>query len=192
MIHYYRVNTDGEIMGAIGCDSRFPSDCDLTDPGCMHPVSIQIRRYSETLPGFDRIVAFNCACSHAETDFCQCAYMKRCDYYADGSTLVEKPTLTILVDGNPRPEMISLSPIVATTGTVMKLKLQAAAPDGHQVEIHNPGSVSIIAETTTLTFNGGETEELSLVVPAHGATGSVLGLSKYVRQFKVQLKGWNA
>ena len=192
MRHFYQVDANGTLLGAAASGGGgFSEDVDLTDPGCMHPLAIDLQRVAAGVPGFDRYVEYLCPCP-GTVGHCQCAYLNLPNYYAEGSSLLEKPLLTVLVDDTPIGDLMNSAPVERVPGTSSTLKLQGDIPDGHQVDVHNAGSILIIPETTTLTFTGGETNVVQLVAPTHAAVGRVVGLSKLVRQFRVQLKGWSA
>jgi hypothetical protein len=189
MRHFFSVDADGVILGSCTAPGGYGDDHDLTDPECAHPTVIGHRRIGKSIPGFDRFVEYICPCSEV-VEHCQCASTRASDAYAEGSELVIKPELTVLVDGQPLAESTPADTIVQTPGTTILLQLQADVPDGHQVTLRSSGIASVIREDLTLTFTEGQTEEAPLSAPAHGMVGGVRGFSKYVRQFMVPIKGW--
>ena len=188
MRHFMRVDADGRLIGVTIRVGGFDEDHALTDPSCAHPLALDQWKAANTVPNFDRFVEYVCSCD-SSVEICPCPHTCLVDNYAEGSVLTAKPALTVLVDDVPLPELIATGPLLRTTGTTISLKLQGSAPDGHQVTLKPAGTAAIIPAEVVLTFNGGETDTVSLTAPATGMSGKVFSISKYVRQFLVQLKG---
>lgn len=188
MRHFFSVDAKGVILGASTYPGGYCDDHDLADPECTHPVAARHRRSAKSIPGFNRYVEYVCGCPDSEKH-CQCPYLKQSEAYAEGSTLVDKALLAVLIDGVPT---VNLFPddIERAPGTAVTLQLQASVPDGHQVTLKPGGSAAVMRGEVVLTFTGGLTQEISLVTPALGTRGAVQGASKYVRQFGIQLRGW--
>jgi len=191
MRHFLSVDASGAIIGMATRGGGFTDDHNLDDPSCMHPEALNHRKLSARDPRFDRFVEYVCPCTSEELNCtCECPRDRASDHYADGSALVAKPALTVLIDGASVGDPIGSTPHSRPTGSAVSLKLLADVPDGHQVIVRTSRSAAIIREETMLTFSGGETGSLELKAPANGVTGLVAGASKYVRPFKVMVQGW--
>lgn len=162
----------------------------LADPRCTNDVVKSVRasqaKYAPDVIGW---VAVVCPCpSELGTCACVSKALALNRVSADG-TLVPKADPVVLLDG---VEIGNEALVSSPPGSVRKLKVVAAAPEGSVLTCATRGEFDICEEPQTfnLVFSGGETRELTLVTPAQGGKG-VLGFgSPFVKGWRFTLRGW--
>ena len=187
MRHYLRYSQDGEL---VGCDTRtfgWPTLADPRDPATSDPVAKWLQSFRlQTTPAFDGWAAYDCPCPRAAGS-CPCAYSMVPDHYYNGKVLFPKPTLTVEVDGEP----VTTGKVTASPGASVLLQLRAAVPDHHTVRVATAReSLASPLDACELSFTGGLSTTVELLVPQQGICGTISGKSKYVREFYLTLLGW--
>lgn len=189
MKHFLRINHNGEIIGSISTKGGFSDEHDMSDPNNNHPIVVAQRKLEEGQPDFARHLTYECPCPR-ETETCKCVHNYKKMAYVDDGVLVGKPVLTVLVDGEPATTNYDRGSVERTPRSTVKFKLAASVPDGHRVLLKSRGPSHILRQDVELVFTGGTTQEIDLTSPAHGMSGWVVGLSKYVRPFRLELRSW--
>lgn len=135
-------------------------------------------------------VAYDCPCPPTNGT-CSCASARRVDHRWDGNSLVAKPQCGLLVDGAP---YVPDSVIDRAPEQELLLKVAGA-------EVPNDATVSIIQDDQPrlldtserrieLTFQDGETGEVSAYAPAQGMVGRLLAYGPYTAPLKLRVRGW--
>lgn len=189
MRHYFKVGSDGTVIGVASIDGGFTDELDLSDELNQHPTVVAHREFAQTEENFQGFLRWDCACPAEET-VCHCPHKKFVDYYVDNGALILKTPLTVVVDDADQADLIAQTPLDYPPGTSVVVKLRAAVPDGTTVTVVGKGKASIIQADTVLTFTAGESTPVTLKAPAQGTIGRVIGSSRLIRQFSVALRGW--
>jgi len=186
--HFFFTSADGQLLGSATAPGGYNDEWDLSDPGCGHPLVVGQLKSAAKVANFDRFVEFVCPCP-SSVGCCSCPDDKIVETYAEGSVLMTKAILTVLVD-SVSTETVAADSITRPVGSTITLKLQGDIPDDEQIVVRNAGKVALLPEELTLTFTDGETPTVDLTTPAIGMVGMVLSPgSKYVRQFRIMLQG---
>ena len=191
MKSYYAVKSSGEIIGVAETAGSFDEETDPTDELNMHHIAKHARDTYTANPEFDKFVIFECACPDSDVS-CTCPTKNASKYYADNGTLVAKPLLSVIVDGESSSfyEAKALPIIDRAPGSKVSIALSSTIEDSHIVRLRSGGQVSIIQGDMDLVFASGATQEIKLTAPAQGTSGRVFGQSKYVLPFSITVRGW--
>lgn len=165
-------------------------DFDLDNPNSENPVVIG---YKQRLKN-KKIVRWkllDCPCSPSK-GVCGCASQARCSMRVDDNdALVPKPTCGFVIDGAPYDPNAALD---RPPGTAMTLKIAGAeVPDNTTVTLAQGTQIQLMQTqepSIELTFNGGETEEVTLYAPTHGLTGRVQAHGTHTCPMMFKVRGW--
>jgi len=197
MKHFFSYEPDGTLYQQVVIKGGFPDDCNIDDPACTHPLSIHIREVQARLQAkpdnpwtHSGMVKFECPCDESE-GVCGCAPVKRLDAFwcTDTDCLRDKPAIDVLIDGSPvahdaritrYPNQLFTCKVVAETPSEI--------PDG---AIATLWSAEMLEDgEITLTFTGGQSNEVTLRAPAQGITGKLVMLGLHVKVHRVFIKGF--
>lgn len=191
MRHLYRVNTDGELTGCLTCPGGFTDENDPSDENNSHPLAIANRNAAKDNTRHETpyggLVRYECPCQ-PDTRTCQCPYTNLPNFYCVGTALVEKPTVTVVINGVETSgtfHSLDLPP-----GTKVTIAVKGDVPDGHMLRLRPVGQAAIAKSAMELVFTGGITQDAVLVAPAQGMKGYVVGQSKYARPLSIEIRGW--
>jgi len=194
--HYIWYKADGAIGGQEVHGGGFPNDCDLTDPDTQNPLAQQLRANRIRLnPEFAGYLAYDCSCDPSEV-WCQCPYHKQATSYVDDGEIVARPTVTMVVDGVDTPSNTADAPLLRTPGANLSIKFRAPeVPNGVQIVVPRQASIGpdmVPNWPITFTFDGGETNSITLYAPAVRGMMSGLGFyeERWVAPLKLFVKGW--
>lgn len=191
MKHYLWYYADGTLGGEERFSGGFPDTCDPRDPNTTDGVALSLRAARIGSPNFGGWLEYACGC-HTEAQTCPCPTTRVGDSFSVNGAIAGKIQMTMMLDGVPVTSTSMSNPLNKTPGSSLSFYLSAAVPDGHQIVLGRslPLMVSLIQSETTLTFNGGQTAPVQLIVPAQGFTAGIYGISKYIKPFYLHLRGW--
>lgn len=193
MRSYITYNTDGLVSGVIVNQGAWPEGYDILADNPTHPLAINNKNAHTQTPGFSGFVPFDCDCSEEE-EFCNCAANASFNYYVEDKMLVQKPALTIKVNGSvvsPTYQSdTSESPVPLTPGSDFTFSVEADVPDGTSIELTSSGS-RMSASNVVLVFNGG-VASCDLKAPPQSLVGRLRPslVHKYLRPFSLHVLGW--
>jgi len=185
MIHYLWYNSFGQIGGSNIMEGGFPPEIDPRDPSTTDPTALWIRQEAQSYPdhqGWDQY-----DCPHAsEVGTCLCPHLRYADSYVElpGVSLSSRDHTDFVLDG----EVVTLSlgqdvpnikqatvdkPASTTVPLKLKEKAPGSVPDGTVVEVNAITPALLYQSTFELTFTDGETNEVSLNVPALDSVGGI-------------------
>lgn len=191
MKHYLWYYTDGTIGGEERFSGGFPDNCDPRDSNTTDGVALSLRNQRVSNPNFGGWLEYSCSCS-SQTQTCPCPTGRVKDSFMANGVVTSKLPMTMTLDGAPVVSTSLSAPLDKIPGSTVALVLSANVPDGHQLVLGRsmPLTVSLIPNSAVLTFNGGQTLPVQLVVPAQGFVAGVYGMSKYIAPFYLHLRGW--
>lgn len=187
MLHFLHYNIDGNIIGTESCAGGYGPDCDPNDPSNESPHSAALRELRKDIKDGAGWVSYECECL---TSFCHCAAMRSMDSYVVDGDLARKAIPTLWISGSQLQLTTYKNPASRAPGSSLAVTIKADVPDGHQLELKNGKTVHILENDTTLTFTNGQSQPVTLVAPAQGMIGSIVGKSKLVKQFGLNIRGW--
>lgn len=200
MRHWFFYNADGEIKGQSVSYVGYMPGGDPNDPDTSCPQCQNDRLHNIVNAGNVGAVAYDCPNPEHPTgipspDPCDpTCFVIAQTHYVNGGALTAKPTVEMVIDGNPA---VSIDPLNAhkvqkTPGGNVSFKLVGASvPDSHQVTLVMSGTGVISPTDIVLTFSGGETNTVNLVAPPQGLEGGCYWTSKYVTGSALIILGWS-
>jgi len=196
--HYLSFDATGYIVGY--APGHWTTDWEGEDPtedSPPAPLGSHARNVRDYLLGPDSpgtaigLIEFTCACDALDAD-CPHVQERVADYYVadpEGTpALTAKPALTILVD-DVSHDPNDPTEIEKTPGASVTLKLQAAVPDDTAVTLKRSGA-ALYGSDPVLTFDSGETNEVTLTAPAQGLVGELVARTLLVQPTIVRILGW--
>jgi hypothetical protein len=185
MRHYLWHDNIGEIKGRSDGVGGFTGD--PMDSGTTDPQALSLRNYFMTTIGLLGPIPYDCPCDPDDIS-CICSGPAFNDHYIDNGSLILKPSIVIKIDGNA---VSSGAMIEKAPGSFVNFRLEADAPDGHQVALRFEEAVLTTAQNPTLTFANGATESILLRAPAQGLIGRVgTVVDKQIGPVYVTICGW--
>jgi len=196
MKHFYGYTTDGTIVTSEIHTFGFPHGCNLHNPNCQHELSVRLRNLrADHDPPVVGFVEWDCGCDREDAT-CPCPGIGASTGYVADGVWVEKPALTLWLDGVEVDPNTFQRPMSKSPGTVVKIKFQVdGIPDGTTAKMYAASGAAIYAahpDPVQLTFQDGFSQEVTLVAPAQGLTGGlrVGTVDRYVRAAKFYLRGF--
>jgi len=187
---FFGYGADGFIESVEVCSGGFPDTHDLRDEDSAHPVVRNLREHrASNDPHIVGFLAYDCACPRAAR-VCECPGVARDLHYVDvlQDVLIAKPVVQMFIDGAPQTDAdVTLA---RNPGTVVRLQLRGAVPDGESVELRGNRLHVDFPTPVPMTFSGGQTAEATLVAPAQGLDGGLFVWGKWSRRLRLRVKGF--
>lgn len=187
MKQFFGYTPDGIIYWQFVMRGGFPDGCNLDDPNCDNELAKACIKSAlsgnpdEELAG---IVKYECACS-PEVGLCQCYVEKKTNSYVSDGQLLNKPETDIVLDGQ---NLDMDEEVIKPAGTLFSLKvLGYGIPDGSKCTLRQ--NLLGNSEEMEITFNNGESTELTFKAPGPGIRGTISIVGKYVRHFRAFVRG---
>jgi len=189
MKNWYGIKADGSVGSIESRATGWPDDLDWDDPATTD-TRVTILRQKRNDIGITKFQAWDCGCDPA-LRVCDCHNMRVAEWRVDGDLWVAKPTTEIVVAG----ATLTISPdplqfVTAPANTLMTFKVTGPVPDGKTVALAWSGIDPLHDENPlTLTFNNGETQEVSVSAPLLGGITRVGIVGSHVRPQSFLLRG---
>lgn len=190
MLHFLHYNLDGNVIGTESCAGGYTTDCDPNDTNNESSHSVTLRDLRKDVEDGAGWVGYDCEC--ISSSFCHCAAMRAMDSYVVDGNLTRKAVPTLWVGGVQLHLTTYKNPASKPSGSSFAVTIKADVPDGYQLELKNGKTVHILESDTTLTFTNGQSQPVTLVAPAQGMIGSIVGKSKLIKQFSLNIRGWTS
>lgn len=193
MKHYLWYKTDGSFGGPLTYQAGWPAGMDPSDPDDTDPLVVSNRENAEAQPDYDGILGYDCACT-PPPDFCQCGVDRVGDSYAGGTPKVVTTKTAVVLELATVAESSNdyTNPLDKTPSASLTFKLTGSQADGETAELVQIGPALHASLPQTLTFTAGETNEITLKVPAQGVAGGICIIGKDVPRLQFWLRGWAA
>lgn len=192
MRHFFWVRIDGSLGGTYTGKGGIAPDVDPRDSNTTNAIASVFRQHGTRQPEFACFLEYVCSCLPPGP--CSCANDRVQDSCVSNGVIVPKPSVSVLLDGEP-VSTTAASPANRTPLSSVVLKLAGAVPDGIPIAIQSATLGPDLLETkpSVLVFTGGHTNEVPLVVPAHGMTGMVrFEHRRWMTPQVLHLRGWGA
>jgi hypothetical protein len=191
--HFLGYRADGAIVSIEAFHGGWPrckcadAGCGgLADPSCSDPavVSLREKRRGSEVVGW---VAVVCPCE-AAVGTCACASRAAANNYLADERLVTKFDARFFLDGE---EVVNRQVVDRVPGSVHKLVIESAAPDGTTIVCGTRGQFDVCEQQQfEVVLTGGRTPEIVLLTPAQGGRGSFGCGGYFVASTAFELRGW--
>lgn len=192
MRHILWLEADGTIGGFHVVTYGYAPDFDPNDLTESNAQAKFIRDHHAGNAKFSSYFEYECPCP-SNVGFCNCPNNAQVECHVEGNILKVKPSTSLVIDGQSVPDTTESSPLVLTAGADLLCKLSGAqVPDDTVATISRVGGADAFESfPVNLTFSGGETNEVSFLVPAKGVlTAFRIDATKWMRPKVVFVKGW--
>lgn len=192
-MHYFFWYDDrGAIRGVTQCRDTIDPNCEPDNPNTTHPQGVDLRRFYFDGQGaafnVKNCVRAECGCSPISD--CQCGSACVRNKVVVSGRLVDKPVLTVYIDGEAQSAVFGVM-VNKAPGSKVSIRLEAPdVPEGHQIVLSRGGAELSIEDELVFTFSGGSTNTIVLTAPAQGLMGAIAASSISVRDFSVTIRGW--
>jgi hypothetical protein len=180
-------DADGALRAVSSFCGDFDPACDPDNPDTVHPYAQELRNEFITKQGLVACYAVECGCDPEEEPLCRCGAEAVRDCYVNNGVLTAKPAMTLKLAGQSIQSGVMQD---RTPGSSAQFKIECAVPDGHQIELLPYQAAITQSAPVTLTFTNGVSNEVSVTTPAQGLVGGLAGMSKFLGNVILILRGW--